>query len=365
MLALRLHYPEVRFIGIAGPQMLALGATSLAPMERLSVMGLVEVLGRLRELLRLRAHLVTTLLHEPIDLFIGIDAPDFNLGLAARFRAAGLPTVHYVSPSVWAWRQGRVKGIARSIDLMLCLLPFEKAFYDQHQVRAEFVGHPLADQLPMHTDTQGARRRLGLDVDQCVLAVLPGSRRGEVLQLAPALKESISRFLGQHPDWQVVIPAINAERYAQIQQLFAPLPEFTSGQIKLLSPALGPSVGREAMAAADQVWLASGTATLEAMLLKKPMLVLYRFHWLTYLLARFLVKIRWFSLPNLLLGRKIVPELIQNDITSAHVLAASAMIMQQREELQRLFAAEHGQLRQEASRRAAAAILSLWSERND
>ena len=183
--ALRAHYPDARFVGIAGPQMLAEGAETLVPMERLSVMGLVEVLGRLRELFAIRDRLIDQLLDLKIDAYIGIDAPDFNLRIAARLKAAGTPVIHYVSPSVWAWRQGRVKGIRASVDLMLCLLPFEKAFYDQHGVRAVFVGHPLADSLPLQPDVAAARAALAVPGDATCVALLPGSRRGEVAGLLP------------------------------------------------------------------------------------------------------------------------------------------------------------------------------------
>ncbi|NNM51435.1 MAG: lipid-A-disaccharide synthase [Pseudomonadales bacterium] len=360
ILALRQHYPDARFIGIAGPQMLAMGAETLAPMERLSVMGLVEVLGRLRELFKLRAALFSWLAAEKLDAFIGIDAPDFNLGLEQRFKSLGIPTIHYVSPSVWAWRQGRVKTLAKSVDLVLCLLPFEKSFYDEHHVRAEFVGHPLADNLPLVNDTRAARAELGLPMEGHVLAVLPGSRRGEVAQLGPVLEKTMSLFLQQHPTWTIAIPAVNALRRAQIVHLFAGLGD----RIHIFDEHWGAGVGRKVMAAADQVWLASGTATLEAMLLKKPMLVMYRFHWLTYWIARWLVRIKLFSLPNLLFGRPVVPELIQGDVQEERILYESARLETEAGALTQLFTEQHQKIRCHASERAAAAIAGLIDDKS-
>ncbi len=357
--ALRAIYPDAQFVGIAGPQMQALGAQTLAPMERLSVMGLVEVLGRLRELIGLRARLFSELAGRQIDAFIGIDAPDFNLGLEQRFKALGIPTFHYVSPSVWAWRPGRVKVIRRACDRVLCLLPFEPAFYERHGVDAVFVGHPLADELPLRNERQPERERLGLAADRPVLALLPGSRQGEVQRIGPVLHAALQPFLAQNPQWQVAIAAINAERRQQIEQIFAD----SLDRIRIFDASWGQNVGRRVMQAADQVWLASGTASLEAMLIGRPMLVLYRFHWLTYLLARCLVKIQLYSLPNLLAGHDLVPELIQTQAQPEHVLAMSARIAQQQEELTQQFAVLHRQLRCHASERAAAAIQEVLDAR--
>lgn len=361
MRALKEKYPQARFIGIAGPQMIAEGAESLFPMERLSVMGLVEVLGRLRELLKIRAEVFSRLGRQRIDLFIGIDAPDFNLGLEGLFRESGVPSVHYVSPSVWAWRQGRVKKIARTTDLMLCLLPFEKRFYDQHGVKAVFVGHPLADAMPLQPDVVAARKSLDLPEDKRVLAVLPGSRGGEVRYIGPVLAQAAALFLKKHPDWIVAIPAINEERRQQIQALF----EEQGVSVRLYDASRGAGVGRDVMAAADLVWLASGTATLEAMLLKKPMAVLYRFHWLTHLILRWLVRTPYVSLPNLLANKMLVPELIQHEANAQHLLQESERLMD--EELASGLRAEfmhlHEVLRADASATAAAAIAELLAER--
>lgn len=363
--ALRQHYPHARFIGIAGPQMLAEGAETLVPMERLSVMGLVEVLGRIRELFRVRDQLIERLQAERIDAFIGIDAPDFNLRIAAALKPAGIPTIHYVSPSVWAWRQGRVKGIRASVDLMLCLLPFEKAFYDKHGVPAVFVGHPLADSLPMDPDTSAAKVRLGLADCQPqsspTAALLPGSRRGEVASLLPLLLATADRLHSQFPALKFLIPAINAERAEQIReavQAHAALP------IQIFDQRIGNDVGRVVMSAADVIVLASGTATLEAMLLKKPMVVAYRLHWLTWLIARLLVRIPFVSLPNLLAGRRLVPELLQHDATPENLAREAAEWLNAPDKVRSTVATYgelHEQLRQDASATGAAAIARLLS----
>ncbi len=361
--ALRQQYPDLRVIAVAGPQMQSLGVETIASFEALNIVGLFEVLWNIRRLLRLRTEVLTTFLHEPIDLFIGIDAPDFNLRLASRLKEAGIPTVHYVSPSVWAWRQGRVHGIARSIDLMLCVLPFEKDFYDQHHVHAEFVGHPLADQLPLEANDHEARQQLAIPEGKEVLAVLPGSRTSEVRMLAGPLKISMRRYLQEHPQDWILIPAISGQRQKQIEQLFAAELQEYPDRLRILSPHYGPGVGRLAMAVSRQVWLASGTAALEAMLLKKPMLVLYRFHWVTYLLARMLIRISWYSLPNLLLGRLQVPELIQSYVNPDAILETSRQLTNQGDCWSQLFREQHERLRCNASQRAAQAIIALW-ERN-
>ncbi len=362
--ALRQHNPNLRVIAVAGPQMQSLGVEAIASFESLNIVGLFEVLWNIRRLLRLRTDVLTAFLHEPIDLFIGIDAPDFNLRLAGRLKEAGIPTVHYVSPSVWAWRQGRVHSIARCIDLMLCILPFEKEFYDQHKVHAEFVGHPLADQLPLDADDHDARQQLAIPERQGVLAVLPGSRTSEVRLLSGPLKISMRRYLQEHPQDLIIIPAISTQRLKQIEHLFAQELQEFPGRVRILSPQYGPGVGRLAMAVSQQVWLASGTAALEAMLLKKPMLVMYRFHWVTYLLARMLIRISWYSLPNLLLGRPQVPELIQQRVHPDAIMEASHQLTAQGDRWSRLFREQHERLRRNASERAAQAIMMLWERQS-
>lgn len=359
--ALKVHYPNARFVGICGPQMLAEGAETLVPMERLSVMGLVEVLGRLKELFAIRDQLVERLVSEKIDVFIGIDAPDFNLRVEEQLRNQGFRTVHYVSPSVWAWRQGRVKWIARAVDTVLCLLPFEKKFYDQHAVNAVFVGHPLADSLPLDNDTHAAREGLGLSPAERYVALLPGSRGGEVKYIAPSLFGAALEMQKADADLRFIIPAINAQRKADIEATLAE----TGLKAQVFDDRRGAGVGREVMAASDVVLLASGTATLEAMLLKKPMVVAYRLHWLTFLIARFLVRIPYVSLPNLLAGQALVPELIQHAATPANIAAAALRWLKDdvyRHGRVKQFYALHEQLKQNASEKAAAAVQTLCNQ---
>lgn len=353
--ALKSRFPDARFVGICGPQMLAEGAETIVPMERLSVMGLVEVLGRLKELFAVRDQLIEKLKAEEIDVFIGIDAPDFNLRVEEQLRASGIRTVHYVSPSVWAWRQGRVKWIARAVDTVLCLLPFEKKFYDQHEVDAVFVGHPLADTLPLENDTAAARESLGLEAQARYVALLPGSRGGEVKYIAPSLFAAALDLQKTDAELRFIIPAINAQRKKDIEATL----ESTGLKAQVFDDARGPGVGREVMAASDVVLLASGTATLEAMLLKKPMVVAYRLHWLTFLIARFLVRIPYVSLPNLLAGRALVPELIQHQATPANIAAAALKWLRDatyRKDAVDAFYTLHEQLKRNASEMAATAV---------
>lgn len=353
--SLRARYPKARFVGIGGDEMIAQGFHSLVPMERLSVMGLVEVLGRLRELFSIRDRLMDYFLTTPPDVVIGIDSPDFTLGVERRCRDAGIPTVHYVSPSVWAWRQKRIFKIAKSVDLMLTLFPFEARFYEEHQVPVAFVGHPLADRIPMETDTEGARKSLALDEQAPVLAILPGSRGGEVARLGD-LFLSAARWIQSHrSDVQLVIPCVNREREQQVRALVESL------EVKLpVTIVRGRS--REVMAAADVVLLASGTATLEAMLLKKPMVVGYRLSALSYKLVSRLVKVPYVALPNLLSGEGLVPELLQDEATPEALGAAVLERLEnegERERLRVAFTNLHQQLRRTADERAATAISGL------
>ncbi|MCB1673374.1 MAG: lipid-A-disaccharide synthase [Moraxellaceae bacterium] len=359
--ALKQRYPNARFVGICGAQMIAAGGETWFPLERLSVMGLVEVLGRIKELFAIRDELVQRFIAQKIDVFIGIDAPDFNLRVAPQLKQAGIKTVHYVSPSVWAWRQGRIHGIKAAIDLMLCLLPFEKQFYDQHQLKAVFVGHPLADSLPLSNDTQSARQQLALDSQQRYIALLPGSRGGEVGRLAQPLFEAALLLKKQQPQLNFIIPAINNLRKAQISELLA-----QSGlQAQIFDDSYGAGVGRLVMAAADVVVLASGTATLEAMLLKKPMVVVYKLQWLTYLIVRLMAKAKYISLPNLLANQMLVPELVQGAVTADNISQAVAQGLQpqQQQQLVSRFTELHQQLQANGSQTAAQAICDLLEDK--
>ncbi|WP_417539370.1 lipid-A-disaccharide synthase [Marinobacter sp.] len=357
--SLRNRYPKARFVGIGGDEMIAEGFHSLVPMERLSVMGLVEVLGRIRELFRIRARLLSYFFATPPDVVIGIDSPDFTLAIERRCREAGIPSVHYVSPSVWAWRQKRIFKIAKSVDLMLTLLPFEARFYEEHQVPVAFVGHPLADRIPLVPETGKARQDLGLDESAPLLAVLPGSRAGEVERLGTLFLEAARWIQAKRPDVQLVIPCVNREREQQVSDLIEAL------DVKLqVTIVRGRS--REVMAASDVVLLASGTATLEAMLLKKPMVVGYRLSNVSWAVISRLVKVPHVSLPNLLAKQPLVPELLQDDATPESLGAAVLERMENQQERDRLveaFSELHHTLKQDADEKAAQAISELVEER--
>ncbi|MCU4480666.1 lipid-A-disaccharide synthase [Acinetobacter ursingii] len=309
---------DAEFEGIGGPQMIAEGFKSYYPMEILSVMGIVEVLKDLKKLFAVRDGLVELWTAQPVDVFIGIDAPDFNLRLSKTMKEKNLPikTVQYVSPSVWAWRQGRVHGIKKTIDLVLCLFPFEKNFYQQYGVPAAFVGHPLAKQLPLNNSVQDAKRNLGLDPEKTYIALLPGSRRGEVERLLPLVLGSAQILSVKYPNVEYLIPAINDARKTQIESSVAQCDPALIAKLHILENSDTESnVGRMVMSASDIVALASGTATLEAMLLHRPMVTFYKLNTLTYFIAKVLVKIPYYSLPNIIAGKKVIEELIQKQAT--------------------------------------------------
>ncbi|MCU4518940.1 MULTISPECIES: lipid-A-disaccharide synthase [Acinetobacter] len=321
---------DAEFEGIGGPQMMAEGFKSYYPMDILSVMGIVEVLKDIRKLFAVRDGLVENWTKDPVDVFIGIDAPDFNLRLSKSIKQRQLPikTVQYVSPSVWAWRQGRVHGIKASIDLVLCLFPFEKVFYQKWQVSAAFVGHPLASQLPIQNPLTEAKQELGLDPAQKYIALLPGSRRGEIERLGPLVLDTAQILQQKHPEYIFLIPAINDARKQQIQALLQTYPESLQAQIRLMENTGSDSkIGRQVMNAVDIVALASGTATLEAMLLHRPMVTFYKLHWLTYRIVKLLVKIQYYSLPNIIAGKKVIQELIQSEATPENLAAEIEALM--------------------------------------
>ncbi len=353
---LKLRHPNIEFRGLGGPRMEAQGLTSRFPLETLSVMGLVEVIKHLPELIRVRRILREEALAWQPDIMIGIDAPDFNIGLEKQLRAAGLKTAHYVSPSVWAWRQGRVKKIAKAVDGMLTLLPFEADFYHQHQVPVAFVGHPLADELPLENDRQAARQILALPAQAPVLAILPGSRGNEIRFLGDTFLRAAELLCQRNESLHVVIPAATRQRYQEITQLLANYPTLSERVMLLEGQA------REAMVASDAVLLASGTAALEAMLCHRSMLVAYKMAPITHWLAKRLVKTAWISLPNLIAQEGVVPELIQ-DAASPETIADRLDEMlnnaQARNALEARFADMHRALQRNASQRAAQAITSL------
>ncbi len=353
--ALRERYPDAIIDGIGGPQMIAADFRSLFPMEELSVMGLFEVLVHLPRLLRIRRAICKHFLADPPDVFVGIDAPDFNLGVEQRLKAAGIPTVHYVSPSVWAWRQGRVKTIARAVNRMLTLFPFEAAFYREHNVPVSFVGHPLADLIPERVATLDARVALHLPMDVPLIALLPGSRAGEVARLADTFIATVHWCVHQRPDLHFVVPLANATT----REIFVRALEQHNGDLPL---HLIDSNARQVMAASDAVLLASGTATLEALMLKRPMVVAYRLAPLTFWLAKWLVKLPHFALPNLLAERRLVPEFIQDEATPEALGAALLQCLDDtapRQELISAFDSIHNQLRRDADHSAAAAVLEV------
>lgn len=354
MRALKARHPAVEFIGVGGPLMQAEGLTPYFPMERLSVMGLVEVLGRLRELLARRKKLVADLIAAKPDVFIGIDAPDFNLNIELKLRQAGIKTVHYVSPSVWAWRQKRVLKIREGCDLMLTLFPFEARFYEEKGVPVRFVGHTLADAIPLEADRAAARAELGLP-DGPLVALMPGSRGGEVGRLGALFLDTAQRLRALRPGVRFVMPCASPQRRAQLEALLA-------GRDLPLTLLDGQS--HLALAACDAVLIASGTATLEALLYKRPMVVAYRLAPLTFWILKRMVKSPYISLPNLLAQRLLVPELLQDDATVEALAQTLSPLIEGGEEQTRGFDEIHRTLRLDASNQAADAVLNLIGQEN-
>ncbi|MEO8016942.1 MAG: lipid-A-disaccharide synthase [Pseudomonadota bacterium] len=355
--ALRRRFPEAQFAGVAGPKMRAAGCTAWHDFDELAVMGLAEVVTHLPRLLRLRSALRQQILDWRPDVFVGVDYKEFNLGLAKQLKRAGLTTVQYVSPQVWAWRQGRVRTIGESVDLVMCLFPFEPDFYREHGVRAAFVGHPLADQIPLLVDRAAARAELGIDVAARVLAVLPGSRRGEVDKLSGVFAGAAELLVARYPGLVSIAPMVTPalrETFSARAATQAP-----NARIRVLD-----GQARVALAAADVVLVASGTATLEAALFGRPMVVAYRLGFITAFLLRTLglVKAKYFSQPNLLAGKELVPEFFQEAATAQNLANALARWLEQPAEVARLqqeYAAIHSQLRCGGAERAAAEIATL------
>ncbi|WP_173859968.1 MULTISPECIES: lipid-A-disaccharide synthase [Pseudomonas] len=350
MRALKAQHPAVEFIGVGGPLMQAEGLTSYFPMERLAVMGLVEVLGRLRELLARRKKLIATLIAEKPDVFIGIDAPDFTLNIELKLRQAGIKTVHYVSPSVWAWRQKRVLKIREGCDLMLTLFPFEAKFYEEKGVPVRFVGHSLADAIPLEADRTAARAELGLPEDAPLVALMPGSRGGEVGRLGALFLDTAERLRAMRPGVRFVMPCASPERRVQLEELLAG---------RDLPVTLLDGRSHQALAACDAVLIASGTATLEALLYKRPMVVAYRLAPLTFWILKRMVKSPYISLPNLLAQRLLVPELLQDDATPEALALTLSPLIDGGEEQTTGFDQIHRTLRRDASNQAADAVLNL------
>ncbi|WP_440874002.1 lipid-A-disaccharide synthase [Thalassotalea sp. PLHSN55] len=355
MSELLIQYPNAKFVGIGGPKMQALGFNSLFDMEELAVMGIFEVLGRIFRLLSVKKQLTQYFTDNKPDIFIGIDAPDFNLRLEQSLKDIGIKTVHYVSPSVWAWREKRIFKIESATNMVLSLLPFEKEFYDKHDVPCTFVGHPLADDIPMVSDKNDARKALNLPLDKKILALMPGSRGGELSRLIEPFLLSAKALLEDDADLQFIVPMISDKRAAQFTELaskIAPELPFT----------LLINQTQQAMAAADCLLTASGTVTLEAALIKRPMVITYKFSALTYNLFKGLVKLEWFSLPNLLVKKSLVPELLQQQVTPENIIPlVKERLYQNQESLNQTFTDIHLALKQDASKKSAQAVMELMN----
>ena len=349
--------PDARFEGVAGPEMQRAGCTALAAADELAVMGLIEPLKHIPRLLRLRRRLVERWLENPPDVFVGIDAPDFNLGVEARLKPAGIPTVHYVSPSVWAWRSGRIKTIRKAVDRVLCLLPFEKQFFDEHGVDAVFVGHPKATELSQDYDAGEYRRSLGLPIDAPLVALMPGSRGSEVSRLAPVFAAAARRIQDSDPGVRFVLP-VAAPR---LGEYIEPALE-EAGITATTSVVSGRSL--DVLRAADVVLIASGTAVLEAALVGTPAVAAYRVAGFTAWLVRTfkLINVEHFTIPNLLTDEPLVPEFIQEAATPGALAEAVLALLgdpERRDGIRESFAKLQAQLALDADRRAAAAVLEL------
>ena len=360
-------YPNLEIEGIVGPKLMALGGKTLFPMASLSVMGLIEPLARLPELFKIRRWLVNYFIEEPPDLFIGIDAPDFNLGLEKQLKKSGIPTVHYVSPSVWAWRESRLRAIKKAVDLMLTLFPFEEVYYQRHNIPVKFVGHPAADQILIKIDTIAAKLKLGFKKTDKIIALMPGSRKGELKHLAKLYLQVAKLCLNVYPDLKFVMPLVSLDHQAYINELQAELreelqkmqheePQNTVNVQTLVGMAY------DVVAASDIVLVTSGTATLEVMLHKKPMVIAYKTGMLTYEIIKRLIKVSFIGLPNLLANAPIVPELIQSKATPELLSKELLALLDSEEKRQKQiysFSELHSILRKGASVEAARAIVDM------
>lgn len=357
--ALRQQYPALEVEGVGGSNMIAQGCRSLFDMDRLSVMGLIEPLFRLPELFRMRYRLYQHFIKNKPDVFIGIDAPDFNLGLELKLRRAGIPVVHYVSPSVWAWRQKRIYKIAKAVDLMLTLFPFEARFYQQHHVPVKFVGHPLAASIPLQPDKLAAKRALGLDERRTYVALLPGSRRQELQHMAEVYLQAAKLAWQQDPSLSFITSHINEHRYQEFYACY-----------QRVAPELPIHIytkrAHDVMCAADAAVVTSGTATLETMLYKTPMVIAYRMPALTYWIAKRVVKTPYIGLPNILAGENMVPELIQHAATPENISGELLGYLQDAGKvalLRHKFTELHQSMLMDSAQLSAEAVLSLVDAR--
>ncbi|AAP95737.1 lipid-A-disaccharide synthase [[Haemophilus] ducreyi] len=363
--ALKIHYPNARFIGVAGPQMIQAGCQTLFDMEELAVMGLAEVVKHLPRLLKRRKQVIQTMLQQQPDIFIGIDAPDFNLTIEQKLKAKGITTIHYVSPSVWAWRQDRIHKIKRATNLVLAFLPFEKAFYDRFNVACRFIGHTMADAIALKPNRTEACQILNIDENQRYLAILAGSRASEVDFLAEPFLKAALLLKQKYPDLQCLVPLVNQQRIQQFEQIKARVAP--SLPVKILK-----GNARQAMIAADATLLASGTAALEAMLCKSPMVVGYKLKPTSYWLAKRLIKTKYISLPNLLADDMLVPELIQDECNPENLawylgnyLADDIDNKKQQNELKQRFTDLHKMIQCDADSKAAQAVIDLLANSDD
>ncbi len=358
--ALRAHLPDARFLGIGGPKMQAAGQDAWWPAETLAVHGYAEALRHYRGIAGIRRRLLKRLLADPPDVFIGVDAPDFNLWLEARLKAAGVPAIHFVSPSIWAWRPKRIRKIARSVSRMLCLFPFEAALYQKHGVPVSYVGHPLADLIPLEPDRHAARERLNLEPDGLIFALLPGSRQSELKYLATPFIETARLLHVRYPQARFLVPLVTRETRIQFENAL-----WAAGAQELpLTLLFGHA--HDAMAAADAVLVASGTATLETALHQRPMVIAYRMSPWSWRLMRRMRLQPWVGLPNILAGRFVVPEFLQDEATPENLAQALGNLVADpalAARLEQVFSELHRQLRQNTAERAAAAILPLLRPR--
>jgi len=353
--ALKLHHPDIEIYGIGGPRMIEQGFRSLYDMERLAVMGLVEVLGRLGELLKIRKTLRDQLISDPPDAFVGIDAPDFNTDLELKLKKAGIPTLHYVSPTVWAWRGYRIKKIRQAVDHMLVVFPFEMKFYEKQHMRATFVGHPAANETPEVIDKTGARKALALPIDKDVIALLPGSRGSELSRHAELFVDSVVRIHARYPDAVFALPFAKP----QLRQAF--LDAIGKREQQSLPIVYFDGRSREVLAAADVALLASGTAALEAALMRTPMVVTYRMNPLSAWLIKRFAHVKLFSMPNNLAGHELVPEFIQEKATADNLSSSVCRFLEdsaRRQHVTRELSGIYTQLRCESGKLAAEAVLS-------
>ncbi|MEX0430497.1 lipid-A-disaccharide synthase [Spiribacter insolitus] len=359
--ALSARFPGATFEGIGGSHMTAAGLETFHPLDALSVMGVAEVLRHLPRLLVIRRDLRRRWISDPPDVFIGVDAPDFNLGLARSLRSIGIPTLQYVSPTVWAWRSGRIRLIRQAVDRMLCIYPFEDDFFARSGVDSRFVGHPLADEIALQTDHAAARESFRMEAGESMIALLPGSRRSEIQRLLPVFLEVADRITAVLPESRFVIPAATPALQTMIE-------EGVGGSSRRARVAVIPGQSRRVLAGADAGLIASGTATLEAMLLKCPSVMAYRVNAMTAMLARRSLRIPFFAMPNLMAGEMLMPEFVQDKANAEAITPAVLSLLEarrKRREIAERFAELHARLRLNASEQAAAGVADLLSSRGE